>query len=388
MEKRKIIDRWVKYLFLSLALVSTLAIFLIFIFLFKETAGLWSANHLDFGTKCILNIKNPVEKFSADDLFDIFNSDRGNWHEFGWMDSPIRYVDDDVMEDSDTSVVQAVSNDPLALGIAYESDLENIDLKKIGIKIVPVQKVGIISFITGKRWKPTATPTNLFGALPLILGTLWVTFSAILFAIPISLACAIYLSEIASRKTKEILKPIIEILAGIPSVVFGFFGLVVIVPWVKTTFNLDTGETALSSAIMLAVMCLPTITSISEDALNAVPKSLREASLSLGASKWQMIYQVVVPAAKSGIVAAVMLGVGRTVGETMTVLMISGNSAIIPSSILMPVRTLTGTIAAELGEAPQHGNHYYALFGIASILFIITFFINLIADLVIHRKKR
>jgi phosphate transport system permease protein len=193
---------------------------------------------------------------------------------------------------------------------------------------------------------------------------------------------------VANDVTKEILKPVIEILAGIPSVVFGFFGLVVVVPVVKSLFDLNTGETALSGAIMLGIMCFPTIISISEDAISSVPNSLREASLAVGATRWQTIYKVVLPTAKSGIVAAVILGIGRAIGETMTVLMVTGNAPMITRSILEPARTLTATIAAELGEAPQNSSHYFALFGVAAVLFFITFAVNLTADIIIHKTKK
>jgi phosphate transport system permease protein len=204
----------------------------------------------------------------------------------------------------------------------------------------------------------------------------------------LGLAGAIYLSEVAHSTIRAFLKPAIEILAGIPSVVFGFFGLVVLVPFIQRTFHLAVGETALAGIIMLAIMSLPTVISISEDALSAVPRSYREASLALGATRWQTITQIVVPAGLSGVTAAAMLGVGRAVGETMTVLMVTGNAAQIPHSLLVPVRTLTATIAAELGEAPQGGLHYQALFAIGIVLFVITFLINLIADVVNTRYRR
>ncbi|MFP4520658.1 MAG: phosphate ABC transporter permease subunit PstC [Fibrobacterota bacterium] len=384
MEKRKIIDKGIKNVFLFLALISTIVIFLIFIFLFKESMGLYGESYLEFGTKCILNDKNPVSKLTARQIYDIYNENIMNWREFDWEDRDIFYIDDYLAEKHDKSVLELVSEKPGAIGVVFKSDLKNAPKN---IKVIDVQNISFFSFLIGTTWKPTATPTHLFGIVPLIAGTLWVTISAVLFAIPISIACAVYLSEIAPLKIKSWLKPVIEVLAGIPSVVFGFFGLVVIVPRVKTLFGLNTGETALSSAIMLAIMSLPTIISISEDSINSVPKSLREGSLALGASKWQTIYKVIIPAAKSGIVASIILGIGRAVGETMTVLMISGNAAIIPNSLLQPVRTLTGTIAAELGEAPQQSSHYHALFGIAAVLFIITFTVNLTADLIINRKK-
>jgi phosphate transport system permease protein len=239
-----------------------------------------------------------------------------------------------------------------------------------------------ISFITGDSWYPTSTPA-LFGLLPLLFGSLLVTAGAICIAVPLGVASAIYISELASPAISDFLKPFIEILAGIPSVVYGFFGLVVLVPLIQEGLDLPTGQTALTGSIMLSMMALPTIISISEDAINAVPSALKEGSLALGSTSWQTIYKVTLPAALSGISAAVILGIGRAIGETMTVLMVTGNTAIIPGfpdGLLDPVRTMTATIALEMGEVPQGSDHYHALFAVGSVLFITTFIINLIAD--------
>jgi phosphate transport system permease protein len=243
-----------------------------------------------------------------------------------------------------------------------------------------------LKFLSGKNWYPISEPPQL-GILPLILGSLMVTIGAAIISIPIGVACAIYIAEVAPRRIKEVLKSGIELLAAIPSVVLGFIGMVTLVPWVKNIFHLPTGLTALSGAIMLAFMAMPTIVSIAEDALYSVPKSYKEGALALGATDWQMIYRVMLPAASSGIVAAVMLGIGRVIGETMAVMMITGNSAIIPHSILVPVRTLTATIAAEMGEAVVGSEHYFALFAIGIVLFVISFVINVGADMFLHREK-
>jgi phosphate transport system permease protein len=199
--------------------------------------------------------------------------------------------------------------------------------------------------------------------------------------------CAIYIAEVAPGKIKEVLKGGIELLAAIPSVVLGFIGMVTLVPWVKKIFGLPTGLTALSGSIMLAFMAMPTIVSIAEDALYSVPKSYKEGALALGATPWQTIWRVMLPAASSGILAAVMLGIGRVIGETMAVMMITGNSAVIPHSILQPVRTLTATIAAEMGEAVVGSEHYFALFSIGIVLFVISFAINVTADLFLHKRR-
>ena len=241
-------------------------------------------------------------------------------------------------------------------------------------------------FILGKSWYPISEPAQL-GILPLILGSLLVTLGAAIISIPIGVACAVYISEIAPLKIKEILKSGIELLAAIPSVVLGFIGMVTLVPWVKQLFHLPTGLTALSGSIMLAFMAMPTIVSIAEDALYSVPKSYKEGALALGATHWQTIYRVLLPAASSGILAAVMLGIGRVIGETMAVMMITGNAAVMPHSILQPVRTLTATIAAEMGEAVVGSEHYFALFAIGIVLFIISFAINVTADLFLHKKR-
>ncbi|HHY46563.1 MAG TPA: phosphate ABC transporter permease subunit PstC [Firmicutes bacterium] len=263
----------------------------------------------------------------------------------------------------------------------------------VGIVIVllmeglPVlQKLGIAPFILGRDWYPTYEPPS-FGALPLVLGSLWVTLGAIIVAVPLGIGAAIYTSQIAGERTREMIKPIVELLAGIPSVVYGFFGMAVVSPLVQRIFDLPTGLTALTGAITLAIMSLPTVVSISEDAITAVPNSYKEASYALGATKWETISRVVVPAASSGIFTAVILGISRAIGETMTVLMVAGNSAIIPRSFLQPVRTMTATIAAEMGEAPVGSDHYHALFAIGILLFLMTLIFNILADFLTRRYK-
>lgn len=244
----------------------------------------------------------------------------------------------------------------------------------------------IFDFLTGTKWSPTST--EKFGLLPLLAGSALVAVGAIIIALPLGVGAAIYIGELAPRAVRETLKPIIEILATIPSVVIGFIGIQLIVPLIKKAFGLPIGLTALAGSVMLAFMSLPTIISISEDAINAVPIKFRHASLALGATKWETTYKVVVPAAKSGIVASIMLGLGRIVGETMTVLMVTGNSPRIVFSWLQPVRTITATIAAEMGETVKGGLHFSSLFAIGLVLFIITFLINFIADRFIGRIRK
>jgi len=246
-----------------------------------------------------------------------------------------------------------------------------------------------IEFITGRNWYPISDPP-VFGILPLVLGSMLVTVIAIAIAIPLGIGTAIYIAEIAPGWLKEILKPLMEIVAAIPSVVLAFIGLTLLAPFIQDLLDLNTGLTALTGGVMLAFMALPTIVSIAEDAINAVPRSYREGSLAMGATSWQTTGRVVVPAAMSGISAAVMLGIGRAIGETMVVLMVTGNAAVMPTSVdsvLKPVRTLTGTIAQEMGETVFGSSHYFALFAVGLVLFVITFAVNWIADLILYRYR-
>jgi len=253
---------------------------------------------------------------------------------------------------------------------------------------LPVFSEVSLGNLFGTRWYPTF---DLFGTLPLILGSALVTVTAILIALPLGVATAVFVREMAPAWTREVLKPVIEVLAGIPSVVLGFFGMTLVAPFVRESLGAPTGLTALTGALILAYMALPTIVSVAEDALDAVPKSYRDAGLAMGATQWQTIWRVVVPAARSGIVTAVMLGMGRAIGETMAVMMVTGNAARMPvtlDSLLRPVRTMTATIATEMGEVAQGSVHYHALFGVGIILFVLTFLINLAAASTMFKKKR
>lgn len=244
-----------------------------------------------------------------------------------------------------------------------------------------------ISFIFGTTWHPVSTPPQ-FGILPFIIGSLLVTFVALLIAVPLGLGAAAFLSEVAPTGLKEFLKPIIEILAGIPSIVLGFIGFILLAPVIQSVFHLDTGLNGLTAGIMLSLICLPTIISISEDAMSAVPQEYKEASYALGATKWQTVRKVIIPAASSGILASVMLGIGRAIGETMTVLMVSGGRLSIPSNITDPMSTLTARIAIEINNAPFRGLQFQALFAMGIILFLITLVVNIISDLVLEKQKR
>jgi phosphate transport system permease protein len=245
-----------------------------------------------------------------------------------------------------------------------------------------------LSNLFDTNWYPTF---DLFGTLPLILGSALITVVAIVIALPLGVATAVFVREVAPNWAREVLKPVIEVLAGIPSVVLGFFGMTLIAPVVRETLGAPTGLTAFTGALILAYMSLPTIISVAEDALDAVPKSYRDAGLAMGATQWQTIWRVVVPAARSGIVTAVMLGMGRAIGETMAVMMVTGNAGRMPltfDSLFRPIRTMTATIAAEMGEVAQGSVHYHALFGIGIILFLLTFLINLVAASTIFQKRR
>jgi phosphate transport system permease protein len=241
--------------------------------------------------------------------------------------------------------------------------------------------------LSGTDWYPTTDPP-IFGFLPSQSGSLWVTFVALFLSVPIAIAAAIYLSEFASGAFKETAKSVVEFMAAVPSVVLGLLGLAFVVPWVRTTFGLPSGLTAFAAGLMVGILCLPTIISISEDALHAVPEELRQGSLALGNTRWQTTYKVVVPAAGSGIFAAVMLGLGRAIGETMVVLMMAGNSGLIIRTPFEAARTLTGTIAGEMAEVVRGGLHYSVLFAMALVLFVITFFVNLAADYVLEKQRQ
>ncbi len=238
-------------------------------------------------------------------------------------------------------------------------------------------------FFTSPEWYPSSISNVRYGVLALLAGTFSVTLLAMVIAVPFGLGAAIFVSEFCSPKMKESFKILIELLAAIPSVVWGFIGLTIMNELIIEVFDAPVGLTVLNGGIILALMSVPIIVSIGEDALKAVPESYREAALALGVTRWQMIYRVLLPAAKNGLLAAVLLGVGRAVGETMAVLMATGHAVNIPNSPLDSVRTLTATIAAELGEAPVGSDHYQVLFIIGILLFTITFCFNLMADLIV-----
>lgn len=390
--KEKIIE---SILMLSSAATSITVVLIVF-FLFIEGAGVFTKKPIDDGFLLAVSVDNPVRKLKPSEIKDIYDQKITNWSQLGGKNIPIvlfrvgditdYYTDEELGKNFEffpDKINELISKTPGI--IAFFSDkYKSKDFKG---RELDIDKIKVSEFLSGEEWFPTAQPIAQMGVKPLIYGTLWVSFGAILLALPIGLAAAIYLSEIAKKRTRSLLKPLIELLAGIPSVVYGFFGLVIIVPLIQSTFNLPVGETGLAGSVVLAIMALPTIITISEDAMRNTPRAMKEASLALGASKWQTIYKIVIPYSASGITAGAILGIGRAIGETMAVLMVTGNAAVIPHTLLEPVRTIPATIAAELGEAPNGGLHYEALFALGCILFIITFGINMLVELVTNRKS-
>ena len=274
-------------------------------------------------------------------------------------------------------------------GLSVVLVLVGIFVLLVTMALPAFKEIRLGEFLFSASWNPTATfVTPSYGILSMLVSTLMVSIGALLIAIPLGIGAAAYLSDVASNRVREITKPVIEILAGIPSVVIGFLGIVLVGPIIAKIFHISNGLNALNGSILLAVMALPTIISLTEDALNSVPKSFQEASLALGATHWQTLIKVKIPAAASGIIAASMLGMGRAIGETMTVLMATGCAIAMPHSFLQSVQTMTATIAIELGEVPYNTTHYYALFGIALVLFIITFIVNMISDIILHRHQK
>jgi len=252
---------------------------------------------------------------------------------------------------------------------------------------IPIFKeVSVADFLFGQEWYPTYDPPS-YGIWPLIIGSAVVTIFSCLIAVPLGILSAVYISEIAPASIKDVTKAIIELLAGIPSVVLGFFGMVVVAPFLQETFDLPTGLNIVNASVILAIMAIPTISSISEDALYAVPSEFKEASYALGATKHETITKVIMPAALSGISTAVILGMARAIGETMVVLMVAGGAAAIPESIFDSVRPMPASIAAEMGEAPFGSGHYHALFATGIVLFFLTLIFNLIADYLAQKFK-
>lgn len=392
---KRFLEKLVESALLISGSITSITILLIVIFLFKEASGLFNSPVIEEGYVLGLNKANPVKDLNSYQIKQIFDGEITNWDEVGGKEEPI-----EVVRLSDLTKYYTEEE----LGASFEnipSKASELTSKHVGIILfLPKEYIaknfnGTLlnhetlrpgDFFGGKEWYPTASPSAQYGLLPLLLGTIWVSLGAILLSLPFGIAVAVYLAEIASMRVRNFLKPLIELLAGIPSVVYGFFGLVVIVPFLQESFKLPVGETALAGSIVLAIMALPTIITVAEDAMRTVPRATKEASLALGATQWQTIYRVIIPYAKSGITSAAVLGIGRAIGETMAVLMVTGNAAVIPHTLLEPVRTIPATIAAELGEASAGSGHYQALFALGCILFLITMVISISIEFISKKK--
>ena len=364
---KKIFEKIIEGILTCSGFVTSITILLIVLFLFTEAFGLFNSKVIEEGYVLALNKGNKVNTLSPAQIKDVFDEEITNWKELGGEDLPIRvfrlediteyYTEEELgpaYEYAGERITQLVEKTPGIVAFVPQKFIVQPD----AVHFIKDNTISVKDVFAGAEWFPTATTAALFGFLPLIAGTLWVSLFAILFALPFGFSVSIYMSEVANPKVRNWLKPIIELLSGIPSVVYGFFGLIVIVPLIQ------------------AIMALPTIITVTEDAMRNCPRSMREASLALGASQWQTIYKVVIPYSISGITSGVVLGIGRAIGETMAVLMVTGNAAVIPTTILEPLRTIPATIAAELGEAPAGGPHYEVLFLLGVVLFFITLIIN------------
>jgi phosphate transport system permease protein len=376
---------------------TSLIILLIVIFLFKEGAGLFTSPDVEEGYVLAVNRENPVGRLSPNRIVSIFDAETVNWKDAGGADLEIvvfrlsdltDYVSEEELgadlERIPQCLSKVVAEHP---GIIAYFPEQYVAADFAG-RVLDKGRITPAQFFLGKQWYPTSQPSPLYGVLPLLLGTLWISLGAILIALPFGLAVAIYLAELAGERLRKVLKPVIELLAGIPSVVYGFFGLVVIVPMIRETFSLPVGETGLAGSVILAVMALPTIITVAEDALRSTPRAMKESSLALGATHWQTIRRVVIPYSISGITAAAVLGIGRAIGETMAVLMVTGNAAVMPTTLLEPVRSIPATIAAELGEAPAGGAHYEALFLLGCILFLLTLVISVTVEMITSGNRK
>lgn len=397
---RRFFEKIVEGGFLISGSITSLAILLIILFLFKEAGGLFNSPVVEDGYVIAVHKDNPVKHLSAEKIMDIFDSEITNWSDVSEKE---KGINQEILVFRFSDLTNYYSEEELGSEFQYIPDkISELVSKEPGIiaffpaqyvaenfqgRVLADDKIALGDFFGGTKWYPTSTPAPIFGLVPLLLGTLLVSFGAILLSLPFGVAVAIYLAEIANKRTRDFLKPVIELLAGIPSVVFGFFGLVVIVPLIQNVLDLPVGETAFAGSVVLAIMALPTIITVAEDSMRTTPSAMKEASLALGATKWQTIYKVIIPYSISGITSAIVLGIGRAIGETMAVLMVTGNAAIIPTSFFEPVRTIPATIAAELGEAPAGGAHYQSLFLLGAVLFVITLLLSFIVEYISSKRK-
>jgi phosphate transport system permease protein len=383
---------------------SSFLVILIIFYLFREGGDLFFQKPLEKGLVAAVHRQNPVTALTQDELEALVEGKISNWQTLKGPNQPVEALSLNNLEKKFKEWKIIADAPEAALGEELEKlpfILDSLLQRKPGLLIILQEKyipssakklylshITFGHFVAGKEWAPAESPVPIFGVLPLLWGSLLVTLGATFFALILGPPVAIYLAEIASARLRDIIKALIELLAGIPSVVFGFIGLVVLVPRIQQWFDLDSGSTALAGSLLLAIIALPTIISVSEDTIADTPKALKEASLALGATHWQTIYNVVIPYSSQGIIAAVLLGVGRIVGETMAVLMVTGNNPLLAGfDFLSSVRTMSAAIAAEMGEAPQGGLHYKSLFAVGCVLFLLTFTINFTGELLKFLKK-
>ena len=391
---KKILEKIAEGVLTCSGFVTSITIVLIIVFLFSQAFGLFTSKIIEDGYVIALNQGNKVSELTPVQIKNVFDEEITNWKEVGGEDLPIRvfrlkdlthYFSEaelgEAYENAGAKIAELIEKIPGIVAFIPQKFVTHPDK----VHLIQDNTISLKDVFAGAEWFPTATPASLFGFLPLITGTLWVSLFAILIALPFGLSVSIYLSEVAHPSMRNWLKPLIELLSGIPSVVYGFFGLIVIVPLIQKVFDLPVGESGLAGSVILAIMALPTIITVTQDAMRNCPRSMREASLALGASQWQTIYKVVIPYSISGITSGVVLGIGRDIGETIAVLMVTGNAAVIPTTILEPLRTIPATIAAELGEAPAGGPHYQALFLLGVVLFFITLIINFSVEYISSR---
>ena len=393
---KKIFEKIVEGILACSGFVTSLTIVLIVVFLFSEALGLFSSKVIEEGYVLALNKENRVSELTPAQIKDVFDEELTNWNEVGGEDLPIRlfrleditqyYTEEQLgasYENAGACITELVERTPGIIAFVPQQFVVRPD----SVHLLKDNTISVKDVFAGAEWFPTATPAAQFGFLPLITGTLWVSLFAILFALPFGLSVAIYMSEVANSRVRNLLKPIIELLSGIPSVVYGFFGLIVIVPFLQQVFDLPVGESGLAGSIVLAIMALPTIITVTEDAMRNCPRAMREASLALGFPlQLQLgLLQMLIDVCFFG--DHLDLEFDRADLLTMAVLMVTGNAAVIPHTILEPLRTIPATIAAELGEAPAGGPHYEALFLLGVVLFFISLLINFTVEAVSPRRK-
>jgi len=368
----------------------TIILTLVGILLFLAYEGLPALTKKPFqDLRFAVHPSNPIQKLSAHECRALFQKNL-TWPDLGGPDAPIlpihlsnleRYVGNQATPEKIRAFLDSVAQVPGIL-MALPPALLPPSLRPI-----EVEWSAWTALFGSSRWSPTYEPLPEVGIWPLLLGSLWVTFLSLLVTIPLGIAMAIYVAEFLPRALYYPMKVLWEVVAGLPSVVVGFWGLVVLVPWLQRSFHLTTGETALAAALLLGWMTIPLMASLSEEALSSVPRLLVEASYGLGATTWQTILRVKIPAIRSSLLTATLLSAGRILGETMIVLIVSGNAPVIPTSPLSPVRTLPATLAAELGEAPVGSYHYHTLFFLGLILFLLTLVLNILAYAITPAEK-